>query len=103
MAQLMRRVDGTLSTLRLSKALRLYSQEDEAFALTLLHTELESAPEYDLSRDDQGFRLLLLTSSEYDFITKRLCSNQIKYDPVEVRAISELSAEKQRTLRGWTQ
>lgn len=101
MVQVVMRNYLTLSTHRLVKAIRVFTVEDEATVLAILHTEMPARPEYDLATDSSGRSIILLTEEGFRALIAHLKDQDIRYDEVEVRPMSELSTEQQRLARGW--
>lgn len=100
MAQLVTRNNLTMSTHRLVKAIRVFTVEDEATILSILHTETPARPEYDLATDSSGRSIILLTQDGFRALTAHLKHRDVEYEEVPVRPMSELSAEQQRIARG---
>jgi hypothetical protein len=82
------------------KAIRVFTVEEEATILAILHTELPGRPEYDLATDSFGRGIILLTTDDFKLLTRHLKRLGIEYVEVEVRPMSELSAERQWVARG---
>jgi hypothetical protein len=101
MAQLVTRNDLALSTHRLVKAIRVFTDEDEATVLALLHTETSARPEYDLATDSSGRSSVLLTKDGFRTVAEQLKHQNVAYEEVEVRPMSELPAQQQDRARGW--